>query len=116
VVNPGGKAYFITNGEPVVLWDWINELLRGLGQPEITKRISLSSACLAGGLLESLWRMLPLKGEPAMTRFIAKEMATDHWFEISAARRDLGYTPRVSMAAGTAELIDYLRQDPGTLA
>src|SRR6185369_14335054 len=37
----GGKAYFITNGEPVVLWDWVNQLLRGLGRPEITKRVSL---------------------------------------------------------------------------
>ena len=45
----GGKAYFITNGEPVVLWDWINQLLRGLGRPEITKHISLHAAYRIGG-------------------------------------------------------------------
>ena len=105
-----GRAYFITNGEPVVLWDWINQLLRGVGSPEITKHISLSAAYAAGGVLEALWRILPLKGEPPMTRFVAKEMATDHWFDISAARRDLGYNPRVTMAAGTAELIEHLNQ------
>jgi nucleoside-diphosphate-sugar epimerase len=105
----GGRAYFITNGEPVVLWDWINELLRGVGIPEITRHISLGTAYRGGGVLEALWRMLPLKGEPPMTRFVAKELATDHWFKIDAARRDLGYAPRVSMAAGTAELIAHYR-------
>ncbi len=108
----GGKAYFITNGEPVVLWDWINELLRGTGMPQIQKHVSSGAAYLAGGIMEALWRVLPLRGEPPMTRFVAKEMATDHWFDISAARRDLGYAPRVSMAAGTAELIGHLKNHP----
>ena len=105
--SAGGKAYFITNGEPVVLWDWINEVLRGVGLPEITKHISLGKAYAVGGVLEGLWRVLPLKGEPPMTRFVAKEMATDHWFDISAARRDLGYHPLVTVAQGTAELIAH---------
>lgn len=106
----GGKAYFITNGEPVLLWDWLNQLLRGVGIPEITKRVPLQAAYAAGGLMEALWLTLPLKGEPPMTRFVAKEMATDHWFDISAARRDLGYHPLVTMASGTAELIEHYRQ------
>lgn len=105
----GGKAYFITNGEPVVLWDWVNQLLRGLGRPEITKRVSLNSAYRIGGIMETLWRVLPLRGEPPMSRFVAKELATDHWFNIAAARRDLGYNPRITMAAGTAELIKHLK-------
>jgi nucleoside-diphosphate-sugar epimerase len=109
--NPDGKAYFISNGEPVVLWDWINELLLGLERPAIKKHISLGAASFAGGVLETLWRVLPLKGEPRMTRFVAHEMATDHWFDISAARQDLNYQPRVSMAAGTTELIAILRKE-----
>lgn len=108
----GGRAYFITNGEPVVLWDWINELLRGMGISEIQKRVSLNTATCVGGVLEALWRVLMLKGEPPMTRFIAKELATDHWFDITAARRDLGYVPRISVAEGTAELLSGYRQDP----
>ncbi|HVT74171.1 MAG TPA: NAD-dependent epimerase/dehydratase family protein [Lacunisphaera sp.] len=107
----GGRTYFITNGEPVVLWDWINRLLRGVGLPEITAHVSLGAAYAAGGILEALWRVLPLAGEPPMTRFVAKEMATDHWFDISAACRDLGYSPRVTMAAGTEELIAQLKQE-----
>lgn len=102
-----GRAYFITNDEPVVLWDWINGLLTALGEKPVTKRISLRAATTVGAVCETLWRTLPLKGEPPMTRFVAKELATDHWFDIAASKRDLGYTPRISMAQGTAELIAW---------
>jgi nucleoside-diphosphate-sugar epimerase len=105
-----GKAYFITNGEPVVLWSWINGLLIALGEPPVTKRISLGAAQVVGALCEGLWRALPLAGEPPMTRFVAAELAKDHWFDIGAARRDLGYVPRVSMAQGTAELVESLKR------
>ncbi len=107
----GGRAYFITNGEPVVLWKWINNLLMELNEPPVTKHVSLSAAYFAGGVLEAAWRTLRLKGEPPMTRFVAKEMATDHWFDISAARRDLGYHPLVTMTDGTAELIEHLKRN-----
>ena len=105
-----GRAYFITNDEPVNLWDWVNDLLQGLGEPPLTKRISLAAASRIGAVCEGLWRVLPLAGEPPMTRFIAAELAKDHWFDISAAKRDLGYAPTVSMAAGTAELIAHLKR------
>jgi nucleoside-diphosphate-sugar epimerase len=106
----GGRPYFITNGEPVVLWDWINGLLTALGEPPISRRISLSAATALGAACELAWRVLPLRGEPPMTRFIAAELAKDHWFDLGAARRDLGYAPVISMAQGTAELIAHLRR------
>lgn len=105
-----GRAYFITNGEPVVLWEWINALLVALGEPPVTKKLSLGAASTLGAVCEALWRVLPPRGEPPMTRFIAAELAKEHWFDITAARRDLGYVPRVTMAAGTAELVANLRK------
>jgi len=106
-----GRPYFITNGEPVRLWAWVNELLAALGEPPVTRRISLRAATGLGALCEGLWRGLPfvLRGEPPMTRFVAAELAKDHWFDITAARRELGYVPRISMAQGFRELIDWLR-------
>jgi 2-alkyl-3-oxoalkanoate reductase len=107
-----GRAFFVTNGEPVVLWDWINDLLRALGEPPVTKRLSLGTASAVGALCEALWRVLPVRSEPPMTRFVAAELAKDHWFDFTAARRDLGYAPRVSMAAGTVELVEHLKRNP----
>lgn len=109
----GGKAYFITNGEPVVLWEWINSLLVALGESPVSRRIPLGAASAIGAACEAAWTVLPLGGEPPMTRFVAAELAKDHWFDISAARRDLGYRPRVTMAAGTAALIASLRPKSG---
>lgn len=109
--HAAGRAFFITNDEPVVLWDWINQLLTALGEPPVTRRLSLSTATAIGAICETLWRRLPLRGEPPMTRFIAAELSKDHWFNLTAARRDLGYTPRISMAAGTAELVASLLRE-----
>jgi nucleoside-diphosphate-sugar epimerase len=99
-----GKAYFITNGEPVNLWDWINELLASLGESRISRRISLGAAFAAGAAAEAAWTVFRMAGEPPMTRFIAAELAKDHWFDIAAARRDLGYAPRIGMGRILEEL------------
>jgi nucleoside-diphosphate-sugar epimerase len=114
--SAGGRAYFITNGEPVYLWAWINELLVSLGEPPVTQKISLRTARTLGALCETVWRLLPLRGEPPMTRFVAAELAKDHWFDLTAARRDLGYAPRITMAAGTAELVASLRAKNSTFS
>jgi len=106
----GGRAYFITNGEPVFLWRWINGLLAALGERPVTRKISLRAASAVGRAYELAWSLLPVGAEPPMTRFIAAELAKDHWFDISAARRDLAYSPRVGMAEGTAELVARLRR------
>ena len=105
-----GRAYFVTNDEPVLLWDWINALLAALGERPVTRRIPLGAASAIGSACEAAWRVLPLRGEPPMTRFVAAELAKDHWFDVRAARRDLGYTPRISMGAGTAELVAALKR------
>ena len=107
--SPAGQAYFITNNEPVNLWDWINTLLTSLGEPPLTKSISLKTASRLGAIAETVWKTLRLNGEPPMTRFIAAELAKDHWFDLTAAKRDLDYTPKVTMEQGTAELIEELK-------
>lgn len=106
-----GRAYFITNDEPVVLWEWINGLLQALGEPPVTRRLPLAAARTLGAACEVAWRCLPLRGEPPMTRFIAAELAKDHWFSVAAARRDLGYAPRITMAEGTAALVQALSRE-----
>jgi 2-alkyl-3-oxoalkanoate reductase len=97
-----GKAYFITNGEPIELWGFLNRILALHGLPPITKTVAVWKAKLAGQICEWLWQLLP--GEPPMTRFVASQLSTSHWYDITAARRDVGYVPRVSIEEGLKRL------------
>lgn len=109
--NPGlsGNIYFISQGEPVVLWDMINNILRAAGKKPVKRSIPRRVAWLIGLVLELIYNAFRLKGEPPMTRFVAHELATSHWFDISAAQRDLGYVPEVSTAEGLGRLQDWLQ-------
>jgi nucleoside-diphosphate-sugar epimerase len=104
-----GKAYFVSNGEPVVLWSWLDDLLRQLDLPPVTRRLPLPVATALGTLTEAAWRAFGLSGEPRMTRFLALALARSHWYSLAPATRDLGYRPRVSMAEGTARTVADLR-------
>jgi len=107
-----GSVYFISQHEPVVLWMWINGLLRELQLPPITRRISLPVARTIGAGLEAVYRILRLKGEPNMTRFLASELALSHYYDISRAIRDFGYQPQFSMATALAKTLPFLRNLP----
>ena len=109
VGRANGKAYFLSQGEPVKLWVFINRLLVGAGEKALTKRISQRAAYGLGALLEGAWTLFRLKGEPPMTRFVAVELAKDHWFDVSAARRDLGLKPAVETWAELDRLAATLR-------
>ena len=104
-----GKPYFITNGDPVDLWEFLNRVLAEAGLPPVTRTVSVWKARLAGRVLEWVYRAFRLPGEPAMTRYVASQLATSHWYDISAARRDLGYEPRVSVDEGLKRLGEKLR-------
>lgn len=103
-----GRAYFITQGEPVRCWDWINAILGLVGLPPVRRRISASLARRAGTLLETAYRLLRIEREPLMTRFLAAQLATSHYFSIERARRDFGYQPLVSTDEGMRRLGAWL--------
>lgn len=103
----GGNAYFITQGEPVNCWDWINEILQVAGLARVTKKIPLSAAWHAGHALELYYSLRRKTDEPRMTRFLAAQLATSHYFDISAARRDFGYEPQISTSEGMRRLANW---------
>lgn len=107
----GGRAYFLSQGEPVPLWDWINEILALVDVPPVTRRVPLGVAWAAGAVCERLWRALGREDEPRMTRFLAAQLGTDHYFDISRARRELGYEPGVTTAEGMRRLAAWLRTE-----
>jgi nucleoside-diphosphate-sugar epimerase len=112
-LNPGsaiaGRVYFISNGEPMPLWDLVNRILAAGGVPPVTRSVPANVAVLAGGVLEIVYGIFRPDAEPPMTRFVARELATAHWFDLTAARRDLGYAPKVSIEEGLRRLAEWLK-------
>jgi len=104
-----GKIYFISQGKPVPLWEMVNNILKAGGLPPVTRTVHPKVAALAGTFLETLYGMLNIGSEPHMTKFVAKELATSHWFDITAAKRDLGYTPIISTEEGLVRLEEWLK-------
>jgi nucleoside-diphosphate-sugar epimerase len=107
-----GKAYFISNGEPKPVGEIVNALLRAAGAPMVDKQLPFRAAYALGGMFETLWTVLPLKGEPPMTRFLAEQLSTTHFYDISAARRDFGYQPKVSIIEGLKQLAEWYGTQP----
>jgi len=100
-----GSAYFITQREPVRLWDWINEILKGLDLPPVTSKIPFGVAYAVGAAMELAYGALGLEGEPMMTRFLAQQMARSHHYSIEKARRELGWEPAIGHKEGMTRLI-----------
>ncbi|MBN2492781.1 MAG: NAD-dependent epimerase/dehydratase family protein [Planctomycetes bacterium] len=105
-----GKVYFIGQGEPIEVWALIDRVLAAGGLPPVARTISPRAAYLMGGLLEVVYRGLGLRGEPPMTRFVARQLGTSQWFDLAAARRDLGYEAEVSLDEGFERLQEYLER------
>jgi nucleoside-diphosphate-sugar epimerase len=104
-----GKAYFISQGEPVNCWQWIDELLALAGLPPVKKAISAKTAWRIGAALEAVYRTLRIDAEPPMTRFLAAQLSRSHYFDISRARCDFRYQPLVSTAEGMRRLAAELQ-------
>ncbi len=98
-----GNPYFISNGEPWPIGKVVNALLAVAGVAPVHKTVPFAIAWTVGALMELAWK-LPLSGDPVMTRFLAEQLGTSHWYDLSAAERDLGYQPQVSMDEGMARL------------
>lgn len=103
-----GKAYYISNDEPIAMGALLNQILKAGGLPPVTRSVPPALAYVAGAALEKIYTLLGKKEEPIMTRFVARQLATAHWFNISGAKRDLGYRPEVSMNEGMKRLAVWL--------
>ncbi len=102
-----GKAYFISQGEPLNCWTWINQLLAMAGLPSVKRSISFSKAWALGACFEAAYRLLGIPDDPPMTRFLAAQMSRSHWFSIARAKTDFGYLPAISTAEGMRRMADW---------
>ncbi len=109
--NPAlsGNVYFISQDEPVPLWEMVDNFLGVAGLGPVKKTISPGMAFFIGRSLEFFYRLFAIEQEPPMTGFAAKELATAHWFDISRAKHDLGYRPLISTEEGLSRLRQWVR-------
>lgn len=103
-----GNIYFISQDEPVSKWTMANAFLAAAGFPPIKGRVSARTAYLAGWVFEVIYKAFGIEKDPPITRFAAKEAATSHWFDISRAKKELGYVPAVSTQEGLKRLKEWL--------
>lgn len=108
-----GKAYFLSQDEPVNCWNWINEILAFAGLPRVRRSISFYWAYRLGRALETTHELCNWESEPRMTRFLAAQLAKHHYFDISRAKQDFGYYPKVSHEEGMKRLEASIRQSLG---
>jgi nucleoside-diphosphate-sugar epimerase len=106
----GGKRYFITNQDPWAHEAVINGILKAGGFPPVNGRVPAWLAYFGGFMLEIIYKALRFEAEPPMTRFVARQLATAHWFNPQAAQEELGYVPKVPMREGMNRLTKYLRE------
>ena len=101
-----GKAYVISNGEPRT----VNELMRSMcdaaGIPFEPRHVSLAMGIRLGSVIERLWPLMK-SSEPPLTRFVAEQLGTAHWFDQRAVQQDLGWTPQVSLDEGFQRLTQW---------
>ena len=115
LLDPGksaGKAYFISQGEPWPIDELTQQLLASVGVDWQKRYVSRSIAYAAGVVCETWFRFFGIRREPPMTRFIASQLSTDHWYCIDAAKRDFGFAP----ARTIADALDELRKAVDTSA
>lgn len=108
-----GQPLFITDGRPIECWQWIASILKTAQIAVPTKSISFAAAYRIGGMLEAAYRLTGTKSEPPMTRFVAAQLALDHYFSIDRAKHLLGYQPRGDVDLALAECEGWLRQLAG---
>lgn len=104
-----GQALFLTDGAPIACWDWITMILNAAGVPVPRKSISFKAAYRIGATLEAVYAFFGIRREPPMTRFVAAQLAQDHYFSIDKARRLLDYDPAIDREARLNECGPWLK-------
>ena len=105
-----GEAYFVTNGEPMAFFDFIEDMLLEVGYPPITGKVPYWLAYSVAAIAETIDTLKggTLNAEDGLTRFAVRYMVTHHYFNISKAQRDLGWTPKITLAEGIQRTVDDL--------
>ncbi|MGY1634604.1 NAD-dependent epimerase/dehydratase family protein [Geodermatophilus sp. SYSU D01186] len=107
-----GEALVVSNGEPRPVAEVVGRLCRAAGVPEPHRRVPFAAAYSAGAVVEGVWAVTGRRRIPPITRFLAEQLATAHWFDQRRTRAALGWRPRVGLDEGFTRLRDWYRRVP----
>ena len=107
-----GNAYVLTSGEPRPIAELIAGFCVAAGIEPPSRHVPAGAAKLAGSVVEAVWRVRPGTDEPPMTRFLAEQLSTAHWFDLRRTRRDLGWRPEVGVTEGLRRLAAHHAPSP----
>ncbi|MEP7766230.1 NAD(P)-dependent oxidoreductase, partial [Sanguibacter sp. 26GB23] len=110
IVAVHGNAYVITNGEPRPVAELLAGICGAAGVRAPAWRVPAGLARAAGSAIEAAWRVRPGEDEPPMTRFLAEQLSTAHWFDQRRTRADLEWEPDVSVDEGLRRLAEHYRR------
>ncbi len=107
--NPSlsGNIYFVSQDDPIGPWDMVDAVLNAAGLPPVKGHVSMRTAYTVGAIFEFIYTVFKIKSDPPLTRFAAVELGASHWFDISKAKKDLGYSPKISIQEGLERLKDW---------
>ena len=98
-------------GQQARCGELVDRILGAAGLPPVKRSIPYPLAYAAGCVLELVHAILRRSDDPLLSRFLVDELSTAHWFDLRAARRDLGYEPKVSLEEGLRRLRASLRKN-----
>ncbi len=104
-----GKAYFLSGDDPRPFWEIVNRMLGAAGLGPVKKRLPKKAAYALAALCEGTWSALRLSSEPPLTKFLVNTLTTAHWFDISAAKRELGWKPTVKIEDGMERVAHWIK-------
>ncbi|MBN8657966.1 MAG: NAD-dependent epimerase/dehydratase family protein [Anaerolineae bacterium] len=113
--NTLGKKYSISNGEPIKIWKLIERICNELGYPHPSRKVSYKTANTAASALEFIYSLIPYSPEPPLTRLSVSMMANSSTVDISAAKNELGYQPKVSIEAGVGRFLKWWKENHPSL-
>src|SRR5699024_3007329 len=102
-----GDAFAVSSADPRPVGDLLASICAAAGVPAPHMRVPAGLARIAGGAVEAVWRVRPGADEPPMTRFLAEQLSTAHWFDQRRTREALAWTPSVGLDEGVARLAAY---------
>ena len=90
--------------------DLINKILKAAGVEPVSRTLSPKLAYVAGAICEALYGTFGIKAEPPITRFVAKQLSTPHWYNVDAAKNDFGFVPQISIDEGMEKLAAWIAE------